>query len=159
MKEDTKSKSKREVTCIEIIWEKKSDVLELPNTEVFTNFILEESYEAIKSALEEDLETVELFNIQNLSIVIELKKSQFSSVLEKIKEMYVDQEDYEECTKIQNLIDGKMKTWKYFSKSDSKKETIQILKALNKKEAYIAASRIKGLDLPSFKKLFKIEKS
>tara|TARA_R110001592_G_scaffold121222_1_gene326540 strand:- start:953 stop:1054 length:102 start_codon:yes stop_codon:yes gene_type:complete len=33
------------------------------------------------------------------------------------------------------------------------------LKALNKKEAYIAASRIKGLDLPSFKKLFKIEKS
>ena len=72
--------------------------------------------------------------------------------------MYVDQEDYEECTKIQNLIDGKMKTWKYFSKSDSKKETIQILKALNKKEAYIAASRIKGLDLPSFKKLFKIEK-
>tara|TARA_R110000824_G_scaffold382238_1_gene575395 strand:+ start:54 stop:533 length:480 start_codon:yes stop_codon:yes gene_type:complete len=159
MKEDTKSKSKREVTCIEIIWEKKSDVLELPNTEVFTNFILEESYEAIKSALEEDLETVELFNIQNLSIVIELKKSQFSSVLEKIKEMYVDQEDYEECTKIQNLIDGKMKIWKYFSKSDSKKETIQILKALNKKEAYIAASRIKGLDLPSFKKLFKIEKS
>ena len=158
MKEDTKSKSKREVTCIEIIWEKKSDVLELPNTEVFTNFILEESYEAIKSALEEDLETVELFNIQNLSIVIELKKSQFSSVLEKIKEMYVDQEDYEECTKIQNLIDGKMKTWKYFSKSDSKKETIQILKALNKKEAYIAASRIKGMDLPSFKKLFKIEK-
>tara|TARA_R110000782_G_scaffold165444_1_gene257358 strand:- start:2255 stop:2734 length:480 start_codon:yes stop_codon:yes gene_type:complete len=158
MKEDTKSKSKREVTCIEIIWEKKSDVLELPNTEVFTNFILEESYEAIKSALEEDLETVELFNIQNLSIVIELKKSQFPSVLEKIKEMYVDQEDYEECTKIQNLIDGKMKTWKYFSKSDSKKETIQILKALNKKEAYIAASRIKGLDLPSFKKLFKIEK-
>jgi|TARA_R110000796_G_C14465136_1_gene424918 hypothetical protein len=158
MKEDTKSKSKREVTCIEIIWEKKSDVLELPNTEVFTNFILEESYEAIKSALEEDLETVELFNIQNLSIVVELKKSQFSSVLEKIKEMYVDQEDYEECTKIQNLIDGKMKTWKYFSKSDSKKETIQILKALNKKEAYIAASRIKGLDLPSFKKLFKIEK-
>tara|TARA_R110001592_G_scaffold121222_1_gene326541 strand:- start:1058 stop:1432 length:375 start_codon:yes stop_codon:yes gene_type:complete len=124
MKEDTKSKSKREVTCIEIIWEKKSDVLELPNTEVFTNFILEESYEAIKSALEEDLETVELFNIQNLSIVVELKKSQFSSVLEKIKEMYVDQEDYEECTKIQNLIDGKMKTWKYFSKSDSKKETI-----------------------------------
>tara|TARA_R110000764_G_scaffold237391_1_gene333504 strand:- start:656 stop:1135 length:480 start_codon:yes stop_codon:yes gene_type:complete len=159
MKEDTKSKSKREVTCIEIIWEKKSDVLELPNTEVFTNFILEESYEAIKSALEEDLETVELFNIQNLSIVVELKKSQFSSVLEKIKEMYVDQEDYEECIKIQNLIDGKMKTWKYFSKSDSKKETIQILKALNKKEAYIAASRIKGLDLPSFKKLFKIEKS
>ena len=159
MKEDTKSKSKREVTCIEIIWEKKSDVLELPNTEVFTNFILEESYEAIKSALEEDLETVELFNIQNLSIVIELKKSQFPPVLEKIKEMYVDQEDYEECTKIQNLIDGKMKTWKYFSKSDSKKETIQILKALNKKEAYIAASRIKGLDLPSFKKLFKIEKS
>ena len=159
MKEDTKSKSKREVTCIEIIWEKKSDVLELPNTEVFTNFILEESYEAIKSALEEDLETVELFNIQNLSIVIELKKSQFPSVLEKIKEMYVDQEDYEECIKIQNLIDGKMKTWKYFSKSDSKKETIQILKALNKKEAYIAASRIKGLDLPSFKKLFKIEKS
>ena len=159
MKEDTKSKSKREVTCIEIIWEKKSDVLELPNTEVFTNFILEESYEAIKSALEEDLETVELFNIQNLSIVVELKKPQFSSVLEKIKEMYVDQEDYEECIKIQNLIDGKMKTWKYFSKSDSKKETIQILKALNKKEAYIAASRIKGLDLPSFKKLFKIEKS
>ena len=65
MKEDTKSKSKREVTCIEIIWEKKSDVLELPNTEVFTNFILEESYEAIKSALEEDLPSFKkLFKIE-----------------------------------------------------------------------------------------------
>ena len=159
MKEDTKSKSKREVTNIEIIWEKKGDVLDLINTESFTNFVLEESYKAIKSAIEEDLKVVELFNIQNLSIIVELEKSHFSSVLEKIKEMYVGLEDYEECTKIQNLINGKMKTWKYFSKSDSKKETIQILKALTKKEAYLVASRIKGLDLSSFKELFKIEKS
>tara|TARA_R110002073_G_scaffold246764_1_gene409501 strand:- start:830 stop:1309 length:480 start_codon:yes stop_codon:yes gene_type:complete len=159
MKEDTDSSSKREVTYIEISWENKSDVLDLVNTKPFTNFVLEESYEAIKAAMEEDLEVIELFNIQNLSIIVEIEKCHFPSVLEKIKEMYVDLEDYEECTKIQNLINGKMKTWKYFSKSDSKKETIQILKALNKKEAYLVASRIKGLDLSSFKKLFKIERS
>ena len=159
MKEYPNEENKREVTQIEISWEENSDVLDLANTKAFTDFVLEESYEAIKSAMAEDLEVVELFNIQNLSIIVEIEKIHFPSVLEKIKEMYVDLEDYEECAKIQNLINGKMKTWKYFSKSDSKKETIQILKALTKKEAYLIASKIKGLDLESFKKLFKIEKS
>jgi hypothetical protein len=50
-----------------------------------------------------------------------------------------------------------MKKWKYFNAFDLKKEAIGIVEARGKKEAYIAASKIKDLDLIPFKDIFKIE--
>ncbi len=104
MEKEIKSKSKREVTNIEIIWEDKQDLIKLGTTKEFSNFILEKSYITILKAIEDNLEKVELFNIFNLSLIVELDKSNFTVVLEKIKDMYVFQENYEECTKINKLI-------------------------------------------------------
>ena len=50
-----------------------------------------------------------------------------------------------------------MKKWKYFCLSDSTKETIGIVEARSKKEAYIVASKVKDLELIPFKDIFKIE--
>jgi|TARA_R110000796_G_scaffold7762_1_gene26331 hypothetical protein len=105
MKEDIKSKNKREVTHIKIIWEDKQDLIKLSNEPTFANFILEKSYESIKKAISDDLDKVELFDVFNLSLIVELQKSNFPLVLEKIKDMYVVLEDYEECKKIQTLIE------------------------------------------------------
>jgi len=51
-----------------------------------------------------------------------------------------------------------MKQWKYYSLIDPKKETLGTCYAEDEAEAYAIASRMKKLSLPSFKKIFGVEK-
>ena len=107
MDKDIKASPKKneEVTNIEIVWDDKQDLIDLGDKIQFTNFILETSYKTIVKAIDENLEKVELFNILNVALIVELDKSNFPQVLNKIKDMYVTQENYEECAKIQSLIE------------------------------------------------------
>jgi RNA processing factor Prp31 len=106
MEKDTKNKKKeREVTHIELIWEDQEDLINLRDSEEFSTFILEKSYEAISKAIEDNLETVDLFNIFNMSLIVELDKSNYKPVLERIRDLYQESEAYEECAKITKLID------------------------------------------------------
>lgn len=50
-----------------------------------------------------------------------------------------------------------MKKFKYFSKSNTAKEPIQIIEARSLEEAYILASGIKQMKLEDFKKIFEVE--
>jgi hypothetical protein len=98
-------KKNKGVVNIEIIWQDKQDLIDLGDKIEFSNFILKTSYHAIVKAIDKDLEKVELFNILNVALTVELDKSNFHSVLNKIKDMYITQEDYEECAKIQSTIE------------------------------------------------------
>lgn len=51
-----------------------------------------------------------------------------------------------------------MRTWKYFSKHDSKKEALGHVQASNKEQAIDSAASIKNLPRESFTKLFDVEK-
>jgi len=105
MNKDLKvNKKKQDPTFIELVWDDKQDLVSLKNEIKFTDFILRESYKSVKRAIENNLPKVELFNIYNLCILIEVKKSNYVSILEKVMELYVLEEDYEECSKIKNLI-------------------------------------------------------
>lgn len=95
---------KQDPTFIELVWDDKQDLINLKNESNFTNFVLRESYKLVKKAIDNNLPKVELFNIYNLCILIEVKKSNYASILEKVMEMYVLEEDYEECSKIKKLI-------------------------------------------------------
>jgi len=103
MEKETKTK-KREVTNIELIYGNKEDLVSLASKEEFVNFILEDSLKTIKKAIDENLEKVELFNILNLSLIVELDKSKYKNVLERIIQRYVEIEDYDKCIEIQSLI-------------------------------------------------------
>jgi len=103
MEKDTKTK-KREVTNIELVYESKEDLVSLASKEEFINFILEDSLKSISKAIETNLEKVELFNIFNLSLIVELDKSKYKTVLERIIQHYVEVEDYDKCIEIQTLI-------------------------------------------------------
>jgi|TARA_B110000977_G_C10722004_1_gene355575 hypothetical protein len=94
-----------EATYIELVWDNKQDLIDLENNETFSNFILLKSYTAILNAVENNLDKVELFNIFNMSIIIELDKSNFQVALEKILNHFISIEDYEECEKIKNVIE------------------------------------------------------
>ena len=103
MEKDTKTK-KREVTNIELVYKSKEDLVSLASKEEFINFILEDSLKSITKAIKENLEKVELFNIFNLSLVVELDKPKYKPVLERIIQHYVAVEDYDKCIEIQTLI-------------------------------------------------------
>ena len=40
-----------------------------------------------------------------MSVIIEINKSQFKTVLNKVIQMLIEEEKYESCTKIKNLIE------------------------------------------------------
>jgi len=51
-----------------------------------------------------------------------------------------------------------MKTWKYFSKHDSKQEALGHVKASTKEQAINLAAANKNLPVESFSKLFEVQK-
>lgn len=100
MEKDTQKK----ITNIEIVYGDKEDLVELASKEQFVKFILEDSLASITRAINENLEKVELFNILNMSLIVELDKSKYKSVLQRIINYYVQDEDYDKCIEIQSLI-------------------------------------------------------
>ena len=92
-------------TNIELIYDDKSDLIKLASKKEFCGFILRDSLKAIKHAIKYKLKKVNLFNVLNLSVIIELDKSQYKSVLTRAEQHYASIEDYEECSKIKKLID------------------------------------------------------
>jgi hypothetical protein len=104
MENKTKSKTKN-LTNIEIVYGDKEDLIRLASREEFIEFILVDSLETITKAMCGGIEKVELFNILNLSLIIELESSNFKPVLERITQHYLKVEDYKQCSKIQKLID------------------------------------------------------
>ena len=91
-------------TLIEIVYNDSSDLKKLALKEEFRAFVIEDSFKTIKNAIENNLEKVELFNIFNLSLVIELKKSNYKKALENVTKYYIKDEDYETCNLIKKLI-------------------------------------------------------
>tara|TARA_R110001592_G_scaffold179264_2_gene420784 strand:+ start:177 stop:527 length:351 start_codon:yes stop_codon:yes gene_type:complete len=96
--------TKIETTSIEIIYNDSEDLKKLYNREEFIEFILEDSFKTIEMALENKLDKVELFNIFNLSLVVELEKSNYKNVLNNLVKHCIDIEDYERCSLIQNIL-------------------------------------------------------
>ena len=94
----------REVTPIEITYNSKKDLDELASSDQFKSFILKRTLEEIEFALENNLEKIEIFNIFNLSLIIELERKNFKSVLDKVMDSYVKDEDFEKCNQIKKLI-------------------------------------------------------
>tara|TARA_B110000977_G_C10743952_1_gene364090 strand:- start:232 stop:552 length:321 start_codon:yes stop_codon:yes gene_type:complete len=103
--EDIIEETKTKTTLIEIVYNDSSDLKKLASKEEFRTFIIKDSLESIKNALKYGDDKVELFNIFNLSLTVELKRSNFKNVLNNITKYYIKDEDYEMCNQIKKLID------------------------------------------------------
>ena len=97
-------KSIKEPTVLELIFRDEQDLKNLSSEEEFVTFIINDSLNSIKNALENNLDRVELFNIFNLSLSVELEKLHYKDVLNKITQFYIEQENYEICDNIQKII-------------------------------------------------------
>jgi|TARA_R110001592_G_scaffold82089_1_gene243287 hypothetical protein len=104
MEEKIPNNIEGEAIYIELVWDSVQDLIDLQNSEQFTNFILLKSYDAIAKAIENNSDKVELFNIFNMSLIIELEKKNYHLVLNTLIRYFESIEDYEECEKIKTLI-------------------------------------------------------
>tara|TARA_R110001592_G_scaffold80304_3_gene239371 strand:+ start:598 stop:921 length:324 start_codon:yes stop_codon:yes gene_type:complete len=95
---------KREVTKIEIAYRDKNDLKNLSNSKEFQSLIMEDSFKGIKEAINKKWKKVELFNIINLSVIIEINSSSFPSALKRISKYFELIEEYERCAEIKQLI-------------------------------------------------------
>ena len=58
----------------------------------------------IASGIKEDLESVNIAEIKHTDIILSVPKNEWKGGLEKAMEYYIKTEEYEVCSKIQNLI-------------------------------------------------------
>ena len=58
----------------------------------------------IAEGIEENLESVNIAEIKNQNLIINVPKSEWKSGLNKALEYYVNTEEYEECSKIKNIL-------------------------------------------------------
>ena len=104
MKKKVDQKKKREVINIELSWADPEELYELANSEKFYSLLLEESLKAITHALENNDDKAVLFNIFNMSILVEVKKKNFINILKEVEKYFISNEEYERCTELQKLI-------------------------------------------------------
>jgi len=58
----------------------------------------------IAEGIEDNLESVNIAEIKNHDIILSVSKDEWKPGLKKAMEYYIEKEEYEECTKIKNLI-------------------------------------------------------
>lgn len=103
-----KQKVERRAPYIELEYSDVDNLKNLHKNEVFVTYILEETLESIEYAIKNKLKKIDIFNIINLSVIIELKKSQFKPALEKISEFYAQKDEFEKCIDIQKKLISKL---------------------------------------------------
>ena len=59
----------------------------------------------ISGGIENNLESVNIAEIKNHDLIISVSRSEWKGGLEKAMEYYIEKEEYEECSKIKNLIE------------------------------------------------------
>ena len=99
-----KEESKHKPLSLEIIFQQIEDIREITSNKEYSDFILRESYKAIKEALRKKQPEVQLFNIANLGFIISVKKENYKPCLHNILKYYEEIEDYKSCSQINKLI-------------------------------------------------------
>ena len=59
----------------------------------------------IAEGIEDDLESVNVAEIKHHDIIINVSKSEWKGGLKNAMNYYIEKEEYEECSKIKNLIE------------------------------------------------------
>ena len=58
----------------------------------------------IAEGIKDNLESINVAEIKNTDIILSVPKSEWKGGLERAMEYYIQKEEYEECSKIKNII-------------------------------------------------------
>ena len=100
-------KSSRQIPSmlVTVRGEGQADIDALCENEVFTNAVYVETIAGIKDAISTKSKTAVLFQIAKSEYYLELDKSQWKQALQTCIDKLIDDEKYEECSKIKLLMD------------------------------------------------------
>tara|TARA_Y100000034_G_C6633087_1_gene276469 strand:+ start:294 stop:569 length:276 start_codon:yes stop_codon:yes gene_type:complete len=59
----------------------------------------------IANGIKDDLESVNIAEIKNHDVIVSVPKTEWKAGLENAMDYYIKREEYEECTKIKNLME------------------------------------------------------
>jgi hypothetical protein len=105
MGEKTKTE-KRKIPLMSFEYDEWEDLQHLVFDDNFISPIIRYTLEAIKYSVKNKLNKAELFIVDNLSLGVELPKSEFLNAFKRILKHYEKEEEYNECIEIQNLINN-----------------------------------------------------
>jgi hypothetical protein len=97
-------KTKKGIINLQISYKNEEDLKAISKNEDFTTFALQKSLDVILQSIEDKKDKIELFNIVNLSLIVEIDSTQYTPVLKKIQERYSQLEDFDKCIEIQDVI-------------------------------------------------------
>jgi hypothetical protein len=94
---------------LEIYFEDEDDLntnlAELFDSSDFKNQLKTELLERLEIAVKEGRSKLNLFRLAYYGVDLTVKKDQFKNLLNKVLEIYQEEEDYLKCIEIKNLID------------------------------------------------------
>ena len=94
----------RKPTNLELFFFNRDELDEMTSDPDFHRFVKLETYKAIEYAIENNLPTVEVFKLWNLGYMVLISENQYKEVLNHILPVFEEEEEYDECLKIKNLI-------------------------------------------------------
>ena len=77
------------------------------NEELSTNKqkVYKSLIDGVSEAIKSNKKEIKLCEVKNSNIYITVEKSKWKSSLDSALQFYIDKEEYEECSRIKNLID------------------------------------------------------
>ena len=90
--------------ALEITFNQKEDILELSKDINYRKFIIEETYKNIKENISSKQNTIQLFEIINMGIIVSLNYNNLNKCLENILKYYESVEDYTTCLEIKDIL-------------------------------------------------------
>ena len=100
-------KSNRQIPSmvVTVKGEGQTDIDALCENEVFTKAVFTETITGITDAIKTKSKTATLFQLVKSEYYLELEKSQWKQALQTCIDKFVEEEQYEECSKIKVLMD------------------------------------------------------
>lgn len=100
-----KAQSKK-LLNVEIIYEDAEDLQQLEENQPFNDLILKDAFDVVERAAKTKKKSVPLINIPNLGLEVSIERHNFKPILQKALDYYTEQEQYERCADVAQLIES-----------------------------------------------------
>ena len=83
----------------------KNDLIEIFDTPDFKEKLKSELLERLSAAILQNRKELAIFRLVYYGVDLKVKKNQYEKLLNKVLELYQEEEDYLKCVEIKNLLD------------------------------------------------------
>lgn len=101
-----KKAQRRKLLNVEIIYEDAEDLQQLEDNQPFNDLILKDAFDIVEKAAKTKKKSVPVVAIPNLGLEVSIERHNFKPILQKALDYYTQQEQYERCADVAQLIES-----------------------------------------------------